>query len=584
VGFGNKAPFSALWTGDAETLARHYPSHDGRKPWDASTAEAALAAHLAFWTGKDVARIERLIRRSGVRHTPDQPKYDRPSYIMPTIRGAVARVEAIYQRPTDNEVPPPETVINTLPGADEERALTTGQFLTINDQLQHFDQCVYILDQHKVLMPDGFVIDPPRFKVMKGGHQFQMQTDNAKPSFDAFEAFTQSRCYKFPRAKGIRYNPEDEFQAIDKYDRVNGFKLPDVESTDDDVTPFLDLIGKLFPNERDRSIFMTWCAAAAQNRGTKFQWALVLQGAEGNGKTFLLQCMAQAIGPTVTHMPNPEDMGEKYNDYLEGNLLIGVEEIHMDGRRSLLDRLKKYITNKQVEIRSMSTDKRMGDNLTIWMFLTNYQDAVITHKSDRRMCIFFLPQQSEDDLTRDGMGGRYFPDLYRWAEAGGYAAVTGYLQRFELNEEFNPAGNCHRAPATSSRKAALDASLGPIEQVLVEAIEEDRVGFRGGWISMWHARELITKRSRSKISPRALAGAVENLGYSKCEAFAEGRAQRPIMAEDNTKPRLYGLHDIAKYGKFEEYMHAQGYTVHGNTNNVAAFPQSSPNTGLEKPS
>lgn len=61
--FGNKASFQDLWEGNVEALARTYP--DELRGYDSSSADAALAQHLAFWTGCDCARMERLMLKSG---------------------------------------------------------------------------------------------------------------------------------------------------------------------------------------------------------------------------------------------------------------------------------------------------------------------------------------------------------------------------------------------------------------------------------------------------------------------------------------------------------------------------------------
>ena len=64
---GNRATFFDLWTANVDVLARAYPADpSSSEPYDRSSADAALAAHLAFWTGCDVARIERLMRRSAL--------------------------------------------------------------------------------------------------------------------------------------------------------------------------------------------------------------------------------------------------------------------------------------------------------------------------------------------------------------------------------------------------------------------------------------------------------------------------------------------------------------------------------------
>jgi primase-polymerase (primpol)-like protein len=76
------APFKALWEADADVLAEHWPGD----PYGASEADAALAARLAFWTGKDCQRIRTIMERSALV----RPKWDRADYLPRTIIRACA--------------------------------------------------------------------------------------------------------------------------------------------------------------------------------------------------------------------------------------------------------------------------------------------------------------------------------------------------------------------------------------------------------------------------------------------------------------------------------------------------------------
>jgi primase-polymerase (primpol)-like protein len=94
-----KASFADLWDRNVDVLARAYPPDaSSSEPFDASSADAALAAHLAFWSGRDVARIERLMRAGLAREKWDT----RDDYLVErTIRGACARVPATCCRTSD---------------------------------------------------------------------------------------------------------------------------------------------------------------------------------------------------------------------------------------------------------------------------------------------------------------------------------------------------------------------------------------------------------------------------------------------------------------------------------------------------
>lgn len=102
--FNPKKPsFSDLWEGNAAKLSVAYPGGD-KRPYDASSADAALAQHLAFWTGKDCERISRLMQSSALV----RDKWERGDYLKRTILNAVARQEEVYQdrRPPASPVAP----------------------------------------------------------------------------------------------------------------------------------------------------------------------------------------------------------------------------------------------------------------------------------------------------------------------------------------------------------------------------------------------------------------------------------------------------------------------------------------------
>lgn len=81
------ASFRDLWKGNEAALSQVWPGGEG-KPFDASSADHALAKELAYWTGKDCERIERLMRKSAlVREKWDEHQ----TYLRRTITDACAK-------------------------------------------------------------------------------------------------------------------------------------------------------------------------------------------------------------------------------------------------------------------------------------------------------------------------------------------------------------------------------------------------------------------------------------------------------------------------------------------------------------
>jgi hypothetical protein len=75
----------------------------------------------------------------------------------------------------------------------------------------------------------------------------------------------------------------------------NLYMGPSLKPVPGDVTPWLDLVHKLFPNEADHVIL--WLAHRVQRPHQKINHALVLGGKTGIGKDTILVPVRQAIGP-----------------------------------------------------------------------------------------------------------------------------------------------------------------------------------------------------------------------------------------------------------------------------------------------
>lgn len=107
---GAKAAFADLWSAQPEVLSRAYPSSTGRS-WDGSSADQALANHLAFWTGNDCERMLRIMRGSELR----RDKWDRPDYLQRTIIEACSKQTEWYSDPNLAQTPRGQEVGTTGP-------------------------------------------------------------------------------------------------------------------------------------------------------------------------------------------------------------------------------------------------------------------------------------------------------------------------------------------------------------------------------------------------------------------------------------------------------------------------------------
>lgn len=539
---GHKATFQQLWDADADALAKYWPEtnpHKGRT-YNASAADASLAQALAFWTGKDCERMERLMRRSALV----RDKWDHHgTYLKLTIRNAVGRQTAVLEdKPVELAA---SIVLATDDGTPKPIRVAGSTYVSVDEQERIFTGCVYISTMNRALVPGGHLMKPESFRVMYGGAAFLMDDMNQKTTFDAWECFTQSRALRRPTAHDLCFRPELPPAAIVKQGGVelaNSWWPIDTPCVAGDPTPFLTHMAKLFPDARDRELFLSYMAAIIQYPGVKFQWAPLIQGVEGNGKTFIITAIRRAIGDRYCHLPNIEDLastGGKFTGWLRGKIFLGLEEVRIDDRRNLVEILKPIITNSSVEIQAKGQDQTMGDNRANIIACSNHKDAIPKSNKDRRWAIFYTAQQEETDLVRDGMGEDYMPKLWNWANADGFAIIHHYLKHFPIKDEMNPATLLHRAPQTTSTNEAIVLSAGAIEQEIQECIEQGLPGFCGGWISSLAFDKLLDRLNIARrIPPRKRRDILVGMGYDWHPALVEGRSTISVKP-DGGRPRLF---------------------------------------------
>lgn len=568
---GAKATFADLWLADEDALSRAYPADPGSmEAFDRSSADAALASHLAFWTGADVGRIERLMRQSKLAR---EKWDDRSDYLVArTITNACnVQKDVLQDKPKEDgvEVPaatvsaPPAPPAPPAPAKTALRLVEGSTFLTPAEQANMFAGCTYILDQHKVLLPDGRLLAPDRFKAWYGGFTFVMDNRNEKTSRDAWEAITQSQALRAPRVDGTCYRPKLPFGAVvgqggRKF--INIYVAAEVRLADGDITPLLQHLEKLFPHQYDRNVVLYYMACCVQNLGSKAQWALVLQGVEGNGKSFLVDCLRAAIGAHNTYTPRASRIGGQFNAYVSTACMLFLEEIMVNGRQELMDELKPMITSSILESEKKGVDQVNVEICFNIFATTNHKNAILKTRNDRRWCLAQCKQQEEADLARDGVTESYMYGLYSWWRNGGEAIVNKFLRTVPVPAEFDFTRGLQRAPKLSSFEDTIRASLGVVEQEVLEAVGREEIGFKGGWVSSGFLDKLLQRLGKDRAVPiNKRKELMESLGYVWHPALTDGRVNNAVLP-DGAKVKLFVRADRADLKALQPAEAATAYT------------------------
>ncbi len=445
-------------------------------------------------------------------------------------------------------------VVSPMPTNEPPPLDCSGEYLTHIEQAEWFKGCTFVVNRGEILMPDGRFLGSGKFNGARGGKKFIVDSVG-KMTNEAWAAATRSTLWTVPKVDHTRFLPAKDHHTVvtDELGRkgINTYRRIDPLRISGDPSPFINHIKAMLPSKSDQQILFDFIAHNIRFPGHKIPWAPVIQSGEGTGKGLLKRLMIHAIARPYIYFPNAKELtnsGSQFNAWMRSKLFILADEIKVDDRLDLIEVLKPMISEHVIEIQSKGVDQELEDNFSNWMFFTNWKNAIPINKNGRRFALMFSVFQTAEDLIKAGFDDRYFNWLYRWMDGDGAAIVTDYFLNYPIERGAIPM----RAPITSSTDEAVILSRSPIERVIIEAIEDQLPGFRGGWVSTVAAinRVKITGAVARSPSPQVIGTVLEALGY-----VASGRALRPYFQEDkDSRSYLYhygAVGDVAAYGRWQ---------------------------------
>ena len=132
--------------------------------------------------------------------------------------------------------------------------------------------------------------------------------------------------------------------------------------------------------------FINWLATIVQTRDrTRTAW--ILHGTEGTGKGVFVNHVLRPVFGTHIALRRMEELSEKYNHFMEGSLVVFVDEVQtkaLQNEAGVMAKLRNFITEETVPIRMMHANAIESRNRSNWILSSNMPDPVAIKKGDRR--------------------------------------------------------------------------------------------------------------------------------------------------------------------------------------------------------
>lgn len=362
------------------------------------------------------------------------------------------------------------------------------------------DEWVYVID------PEMFVrrVDGKKWK----REQWKARYAAVKPDGDVLNAIWRGSI-PLRKFEALVYLPgEPEFPDGEGGGRYNIWRQSGVEATPGNVQPFLDHMEHLFADEQERAYVLDYLALLIQSPGRKINFALLVKGAQGTGKSWIGRLMTRIIGAPNVTLPSNTEVMSSWTVWTEGAQLGIIEELMCVGRLDMANRLKPIITEPTLRIEAKGCGLYSIPNHLNLIAFTNHEDAVPIERGDRRWLVVFSAATPQTDA--------YYERLFAFLDGSGPSAVKQWL--LDRAAQLNPKGV---APRTKGKDEMRRLSLGDAEQALADRLDENDCPFDFDLVRLEDVLSELPQRYQKGLRNRVVrwltdeVGAVQHSRYTK---------------------------------------------------------------------
>ena len=285
-----------------------------------------------------------------------------------------------------------------------------------------------------------------------------------------------------------------------------GVALTPVEG---DVTPWLDLVAFVVPNERERNLLIQWMAYQVQNIGEKCNWQIVLLGEKGVGKDQIFAPLARILGDASGDI-SAEELQQGWGDYIAKKKLLLLQEVYRPQNKGFANTLKTLAAdtaNATTKVNMKGGSVIEQANVTAMVLMSNHKSGFTLEKGERRYFVlnaFFPPQPPE-----------YYQAWGKWmgpnsAPTDASAKVFNYLLNLDLSD-FDPTTSPY---VTDAAFDLIDRSDADYVQELRE-LEFQGVGpFDGNAFTLSKVTSYLKLRGMNH-GRNGVKDAIESMGYTE---------------------------------------------------------------------
>jgi hypothetical protein len=344
------------------------------------------------------------------------------------------------------------------------------------------------------------------------------------------------------KLEGLSYWPGKQRFVVDEIAGhrrlcLNTWQTFEIAAQEGDCQPWVDLMNHIFDGKQELvRRFEQWLAFLVQHPGAKINWAPVLIGHPGIGKTTVGDVMRLMLGSSNVRIVEQDELESQYNSYVADKQLVIFEELDRVPQKSM-GILRNLITSDQITIREKWDKPVTMANRTNAMFLANDPEPLKIQPEDRRFMVHASRARQDKELAGRFWGWIKGERITRedgqpgWSYSG-VAKLKSRLEQYDLSD-LDPRDN---APETDSKAELQASSLSDAAHALLIMEEWDQETVRPDVVQASLVQQEMASLAKhngiapqSKISANWVTHGMKELGWE--------RLYRDVRVVDETNRR-----------------------------------------------
>lgn len=265
------------------------------------------------------------------------------------------------------------------------------------------------------------------------------------------------------RSTRLCYRPDNKGRMIT--DRttsaINLHQPTTIKAVKGDASPWMEFLNYMFPNPAECKDMQRWCATLIARPEIRMEYGILLVSeTQGIGKTTLAsKVLAPLVGDTNVGFPTEDEIvNSNFNGWLANKRLVVVGEIYSGHSWKAYNKLKSYITDKDIEVNQKYMRPYRVENWAHVVASSNSRKALKMEQSDRR---WFYPQVTEEPWPT-----KKFGEFHAWLSNGGLQIIHHWAKTFN---DYVSSGE--RAPSTALKTELINESRSEAQQELSDLCE-----------------------------------------------------------------------------------------------------------------